>query len=158
MNTSQQFETVNCRYGAPLGRWTDHRAEPAGPIRLFKVRLDSGGYDDGGAYWGLGGPLYCLTDDQDFRIFVRASDRRSALAEAERIAGRTGRGQALKLRRGVDNLRAVRRRLEELRQVIKDECISYGEIADLTDLARYIDPDDVQLLEWAGVPEFPEEA
>ncbi len=45
-------------------------------------------------------------------------------------------------------------RLEYLRGEIEAERISYGEIAELTDLAEYIDPSDVLLREWAGVPEF----
>lgn len=48
-------------------------------------------------------------------------------------------------------------RLEYLRGQIDAECISYGEIAELQGLAAEIDPSDVQLLEWAGVPEFPEQ-
>lgn len=44
-------------------------------------------------------------------------------------------------------------RLEELRRAIRDENISYGEIAELQDLIPYIEKDDVELLEWAGVPE-----
>jgi hypothetical protein len=44
-------------------------------------------------------------------------------------------------------------RLEELRAQIDAECISYGEIAELQGLAKYIDKGDVQLLEWAGVSE-----
>lgn len=45
-------------------------------------------------------------------------------------------------------------RLEYLRTQIEGECISMGEIAELQSLIQYIDPSDVQLLEWAGVPEF----
>jgi hypothetical protein len=45
--------------------------------------------------------------------------------------------------------------LEYLRGEIIAERISYGEISELQSLVDYIDPDDVQLLEWAGVPEFP---
>ena len=48
----------------------------------------------------------------------------------------------------------IRARLEYLRKEIKQERISYGEIAELQSLVEHIDPDDVQLLEWAGVPEF----
>lgn len=44
-------------------------------------------------------------------------------------------------------------RLAYLRGEIEAERISYGEIAELQSLAEYIDPDDVLLLEWAGVPE-----
>ncbi len=48
-------------------------------------------------------------------------------------------------------------RLEYLRGEIRAERISYGEIAELADLADEIEPGDVELLEWAGVPEFPED-
>jgi len=44
-------------------------------------------------------------------------------------------------------------RLEYLRGEIEKECISYGEIAELQGLAGIIDKNDVQLLQWAGVPE-----
>ena len=44
-------------------------------------------------------------------------------------------------------------RLEYLREEIKHERISYGEIAELQSLVEYIAPDDVLLLEWAGVEE-----
>ena len=44
-------------------------------------------------------------------------------------------------------------RLEYLRGEILAERISYGELAELQSLAEYIKPDDVLLLEWAGVPE-----
>lgn len=49
----------------------------------------------------------------------------------------------------------IRARLEDLRAQIDAECISYGELAELASLAPYIHPTDVQLLQWAGVPEFP---
>jgi len=45
------------------------------------------------------------------------------------------------------------KRLEYLRKQIKGECISYGEIAELQSLAKYIEKGDVELLEWAGVKE-----
>jgi len=45
-------------------------------------------------------------------------------------------------------------KLEELRGALEAESISYGELSELTGLADYIDLDDVQLLEAAGVPEF----
>lgn len=48
----------------------------------------------------------------------------------------------------------VAARLEYLRGEIEAERISQGEIAELTSLAEHIDPDDVVLLQWAGVPEF----
>lgn len=51
----------------------------------------------------------------------------------------------------------TRERLEYLRGELRAEQISYGELAELQDLARFIDPGDVELLEAAGVPEFEEE-
>jgi len=47
----------------------------------------------------------------------------------------------------------IKIRLEEIRQELRKECISYGELAELQNLIDYIDPDDVELLEAAGVPE-----
>lgn len=48
-------------------------------------------------------------------------------------------------------------RLREIRVEIVAERVSWGEIAELQGLTEYIDPSDVLLLEWAGVPEFPED-
>lgn len=47
----------------------------------------------------------------------------------------------------------TKERLEYLRGEIEAERISMGEIAELQSLAAHIDPTDVVLLEWAGVPE-----
>lgn len=44
-------------------------------------------------------------------------------------------------------------RLEYLRAEIRAERISYAELAELQDLADRIEPGDVELLEWAGIPE-----
>jgi hypothetical protein len=49
----------------------------------------------------------------------------------------------------------AKRRLEYLRSQIDAECISMSEISELQNLVPYIDPTDVVLLQWAGVPEFP---
>lgn len=46
-----------------------------------------------------------------------------------------------------------RERLEYLRGEIRAERISWGEIAELQGLSEHIAPGDVELLEWAGVPE-----
>ena len=47
----------------------------------------------------------------------------------------------------------IKARLEYLRGEIEKECISYGEIAELESLAEHIEPNDVQLLQWANVSE-----
>lgn len=51
------------------------------------------------------------------------------------------------------NAARAKRRLDYLRKEIEAERISYGELAELQSLVDYIDPDDAQLLEWAGVEE-----
>lgn len=45
--------------GASLGR-TDRRGDPDEQWKFYLVRLplDSGGYDQGGVYWGVGTPLW----------------------------------------------------------------------------------------------------
>jgi hypothetical protein len=52
---------------------------------------------------------------------------------------------------------SIKDRLEYLRGEIRAECISWGELHELQGLAEHIEPHDVELLELAGVPEFPEE-
>jgi hypothetical protein len=47
-------------------------------------------------------------------------------------------------------------RLEYLRTELRAERISYSELAELQSLAQYIEAGDVELLEAAGVPEYPE--
>lgn len=77
---------VDSKYGAPMGRasrnsYTDKQgrtfeltATPdAPPFRLVRVPLNSGGYDRGGAYWGLGAPLYYYENHTgDISGYVRA--------------------------------------------------------------------------------------
>lgn len=83
---AKQFKAVNCKYGAPMGRRESHHIDPAKPnsIRLFKVNIDSQGYDDGGAYWGIGKPLYCAMQyDSDFCEFIRADSRKAAAEQLD---------------------------------------------------------------------------
>jgi hypothetical protein len=51
---------------------------------------------------------------------------------------------------------SIGNRLEELRAELQAERISYGELAELQSLAKYIAPGDVELLEAAGVLESEE--
>lgn len=78
---AKQFPLVSSRYGAPTGRSTSPLDCAPRSVRLFRVRLDAGGYDDGGAYWGHGGALWCAVCDAGGRQFVRAKSR----ADAARI-------------------------------------------------------------------------
>jgi len=50
----------------------------------------------------------------------------------------------------------ITKRLEALRIEIRAERISTGELIELQGLAKYIEKGDVELLQWAGVPEFAE--
>jgi len=52
-----------------------------------------------------------------------------------------------------NKLTKIEARLEQLRVEIEGERISMGEIIELQSLAKFIDSNDVQLLEWAGVEE-----
>lgn len=49
--------------------------------------------------------------------------------------------------------KAINDRLEYFRAEIEAERISYGEIAELQELAKFIEPGDTLLLQWANVPE-----
>lgn len=94
-----QFETVGTRYGAPMGRREYGTNPEPKSVRLFRVRLDSGGYDDGGAYWGGGQALWCATDDADYRRFVRADGQLSAIVALELEAGALKRRPLSKIAR-----------------------------------------------------------
>lgn len=78
---------VNARYGAPLGRQDDEggllsvlsASDPA--IRLIEIPIDDQGYDPGGAYWGLGEPLFgyrVVVDEDEGFGFIRAPSREAA--------------------------------------------------------------------------------
>jgi hypothetical protein len=91
MKTKTQFPPVHSRWGAPMGR-REYHVKPSTPrsVRLFKVNLDAGGYDDGGAYWGVNQrweSLYCATDDATYMEFIRAGSRAAAAAALKLPAG-----------------------------------------------------------------------
>jgi len=78
---ARQFEHTPSRYGAPMGRASYQDVGPFAKrsISLFRVRLDSGGYDDGGHYWGHGEPIYCARDKHDaLQLTTRAHSREQA--------------------------------------------------------------------------------
>lgn len=49
----------------------------------------------------------------------------------------------------------AKQRLEYLRRELRAERISLGELIELQSLVKHIEPEDVELLEAAGVPEIP---
>ena len=90
---------VGSKYGAPMGRPSTARRDleqdgllqPDGglPRKLYlqRLRLDSGGYDSGGAYWGLGEPMWVATDHEDVTVFVRALTRTLAKGAVSKKLG-----------------------------------------------------------------------
>lgn len=77
------------KYGAKLGR-VSHPGSSNDPLakRLFTVACigpDEGGYDIGGAYWGLGDPVYwahCSLTGANY--FCRAETKHGAKAQVLR--------------------------------------------------------------------------
>ncbi|SEK36906.1 hypothetical protein SAMN04515666_101341 [Bosea lupini] len=68
--------------GAPFGAGAALRdIDPAGGrLGLCRWRVNRGGYDASGSYWGLGLPLYCVSDAAGNIAFLRARDREDAKA------------------------------------------------------------------------------
>lgn len=72
------------RRGAALGRPTvrDHDSDFADRIYLRRIRIDSGGYDPNGTYYGIGEPLYwAASEDNDIDFTFRAGSRDEAVAK-----------------------------------------------------------------------------
>ena len=71
---------VSSRRGAPMGRPGGHIDPDSPRYHLRRIRLNSGGYDSGGAYWGLGASLYWVADQEGEGDFFRARNRDDAKA------------------------------------------------------------------------------
>lgn len=85
MSNSPEREVGN-KYGAPMGRPTVDGGytllDNARPVSLRAVRVDSGGYDQGGAYWGIrprGTRLYYFEAHvSDINGYIDATNREDA--------------------------------------------------------------------------------
>lgn len=73
-----KFPNACSQYGSSMGRRDIVPEILEQKCRVFKVDLTQG-YDNGGAYWGIGTPLYCLWSDET-QAFVRALNRQGAKA------------------------------------------------------------------------------
>lgn len=74
---------VSNKYGAPPGRRGRDEGALLLGVRVYlrRLRLDGGGYDEAGAYWGVGAPIYwAYTLDGALDITMRASSREAAKA------------------------------------------------------------------------------
>lgn len=78
-NAQRGYQGDPCR-GAAMGRpGTCGRPDYAGSLLLRRVRLDSGGYDPTGAYFGHGDPLYWYaSNDRTIDGVLRAGSRAEA--------------------------------------------------------------------------------
>ena len=86
--TAPQLPTVSTTYGAPMGRRNHPHFDDQTYIHLRRVHLDRGGYDEGGAYWGIGQPLYWASQaDTGAQTFIRAYDRNHAKDQINLIYG-----------------------------------------------------------------------
>ena len=69
------------KYGASMGRPSYADIPHQGRIALRRIRLDAGGYDSGGAYWGHGEALYWAGSGcKSIDMFFRAPGRDAAKA------------------------------------------------------------------------------
>lgn len=69
--------------GAPLGRVNYADSRVFGCIWIERVPLNASGYDEGGAYWGQGAPLWWIASlDRNATLdyYTRAQTRDEALA------------------------------------------------------------------------------
>lgn len=70
---------VGNRGGAPMGRAV-YYDKPGEPVTARKVTLDSGGYDAGGAYFGIGEPVYRIIGGDGLALrYMRAQNKAAAL-------------------------------------------------------------------------------
>lgn len=79
-----KLSRVSCKYGAPLGRFSD-KTDDAVNVSVSRLAMSSdSAYDIGGAYWGIGQPIYRAAwyDEagQACEAFVRADSRDEAIA------------------------------------------------------------------------------
>lgn len=71
-----------------MGRPTVHGTPPSHQHRLYlrRIRLDRGGYDPNGTYFGLGQPLFWYaSEDGSIDAVLRARDRNEAIDKILRI-------------------------------------------------------------------------
>lgn len=73
--------------GAALGRNDihDETKEYEGVLTVTRVKLDSGGYDPNGTYFGIGPPLFWVANEEGSIDFVvRSADKTGAKEKALR--------------------------------------------------------------------------
>jgi hypothetical protein len=76
---SKAYYCGDPKRGAAMGR--PSHGMPKGKVRLYQLSLDSGGYDNGGAYWGFAGNgnLKYRAFGEGFEYFLCAKNRDEAI-------------------------------------------------------------------------------
>jgi hypothetical protein len=135
--------------------WREHVGAPEGSVDMSEYRAwcegDVWGYVvEKRVTWTTDDPAYA---DED--RWEDAGDSCWGFYGSDGANGKYLKDTALEaLAYAVEAARAAaRKRLEELRVVLRAENISYGELAELQSLAPWIEAGDTELLEAAGVPE-----
>jgi hypothetical protein len=55
-------------------------------VRMEKLKFVDGAYDQWGAYWGAGNPIYCAWNKhENTLVFIRARNRREAKARVKEM-------------------------------------------------------------------------
>lgn len=74
-----KFTNGTSTWGAQMGRRPQLPSDATQPrkLKLEQMRLVDGAYDNGGAYWGMGTPLW-VAHDEETEIVVRGADRAAA--------------------------------------------------------------------------------
>lgn len=83
-----ELPKLDCKWGAPLGRAEARPVDADRPMVFYlkRLRINGGGYEagKGGAYWGLGAPVFWACEDrlegEPAELFMRAVDRDAAKA------------------------------------------------------------------------------
>ena len=85
MRQFDPFPPVSCIYGAPMGRRGDNPVNLQDAKKLHCRRQGGGGgYDKGGAYWGMPSNVYGVwawMDGEAVVTYVRARSRQDAIAK-----------------------------------------------------------------------------
>lgn len=77
----RQLPPVSTQFGAPMGRQEGRSAQPTAPVEVLRMPLDDGGYDSGGAYWGLPNNLFRVEDGDEFCTYLRAQSKADAIEQ-----------------------------------------------------------------------------
>lgn len=81
-----KLSNVSSKFGAPMGRPSSKTENDDQRFYLQRLDFVDGDYDEGGAYWGSGTPVWrCVSQDLEGENFFRAANREAAKAEVRKL-------------------------------------------------------------------------